>query len=311
MRPLPAIAGLLALLVLGCAAGRSAELTLQVDGQRRSYVQHLGPQSAKLRPLLLVFHGGGGNGTRAQQAFGYDAIADRNNLVVAYPSAIDQHWNDGRNSTLFAEHDKTVDDVAFITALVAELQAKHNTDPKRVYAVGMSNGGMFVQRLAIETPGLFTAVASIIASIPEPLDQNFAPKSSPSVLFMNGTADPIVPYEGGGIALKSLTKPGALPDRGRVQGTPESVQAWVKHLGLRKPTSVKKLPDLNPDDQSTVKKTVWGKAAGPQVVLYTVKGGGHTLPGGNSFLPARIVGSTNGDIQAAEEIWAFLKTKHK
>ena len=311
MRSLTAITGLLALLILGCAAGRSAELTLQVGGVQRTYVQHLGPKSAELRPLLLVFHGGGGNGLRAQQAFGYDAIADQNNLVVAYPSAIDQHWNDGRDSTRFAEHDKKVDDVAFITALVAELQAKHHTDPKRVYAVGMSNGGMFVQRLAIETPGLFTAVASIISSIPEPLDHNFAPKSSPSVLFMNGTADPIVPYEGGGIALKSLAKPGELPDRGRVQSTPESVRAWVQHLGLGKPISVKKMPDVNPDDQSTVKKTVWGKAAGPQVVLYTVKGGGHTLPGGNSFLPARIVGATNGDIRAAEEIWAFLKTKGK
>lgn len=52
-----------------------------------------------------------------------------------------------------------------------------------------------VLRLAMEVPEKFAAVAAVVAS--NPVDNKCRERHLPvSVLFMNGTADPILPYKG-------------------------------------------------------------------------------------------------------------------
>jgi polyhydroxybutyrate depolymerase len=44
-----------------------------------------------------------------------------------------------------------------------------------------------------------------------------------------------------------------------------------------------------------------------KVVLYSVKDGGNTWPGGQPFLAANQVGRTSSDLEASEAIWSFLQ----
>ena len=121
-----------------------------------------------------------------------------------------------------------------------------------------------------------------------------------SILFMNGTDDPINPYEGGEVALY-----GILVARGEVVST-EASAAWFGRLaGHTGPPERERLPDRNGEDGSTVERARWNGPGRRSVVLYSVRGGGHTVPHPTVRAP-RLLGRTNADVTAAEEIWSFL-----
>jgi len=122
---------------------------------------------------------------------------------------------------------------------------------------------------------------------------------------MNGTEDPLVPYEGGQIA----------SNRGLVLSTDASVDYWVNRNGTDIVPIVENLPDTNPNDESTIEKSTYPNGDNnTEVVLYKVIGGGHTEPSleerfGPIYLA--IVGVQNGDVEMAHEIWDFFKDKVK
>jgi polyhydroxybutyrate depolymerase len=113
-----------------------------------------------------------------------------------YPQAIDNHWNDGRESKKFQEHDAKINEVSWIEKLIAELKRTYSVDKKRMYATGISNGGIFSRRLAIELGHHFAAVGSLTAQIARPLAKA-KPKNPVSVVIINGTQDSFVPYDSG------------------------------------------------------------------------------------------------------------------
>ena len=109
------------------------------------------------------------------------------------------------------------------------------------------------------------------------------------------------PFEGGTVALY-----GVLGNRGRVLSTAETAAYWAKLAGHDGPPDAAALPDRDPDDDSTVERASWRALGRKDVVLYTIRGGGHTVPHPRARLP-RALGATNGDIVAAEEIWSFFE----
>jgi len=187
--------------LLGSSIGCSSELMrkeMQAGNFNREYFVHLPStyREHQVAPVVLVFHGGGGNAQQIAKFSGFNKISEEKGFLVLYPEAIDKHWNDGRESARFQEHDEKVNDVAWIDTLITELKTTYSVDNKRIYAVGISNGGIFSQRLAIELSQHFAAIASLTAQIAKPLAKT-QPTNPISVLIMNGTKDPFVPYEGG------------------------------------------------------------------------------------------------------------------
>ena len=143
--------------------------TLEVDGITRSYHLHvppaLGPAPA---PLVLVFHGGGGTGPGTERLTRFTALADREGFLVAFPEGIEKNWNDGREFTSSRAHRDHVDDVAFVTALVDAIGRAHAVDPRRVYATGISNGGIFSHYLAAHLSARLAAIAPVVGGIADP-----------------------------------------------------------------------------------------------------------------------------------------------
>ncbi len=282
------------------------------EGQQRKYLVYRPENIPAGRPvpLILALHGGSGT---AQQMVRYSNLnhwADKHGLMIVYPEAIDKHWNDGRRSRKFQEHDRRIDDVAWIRRLLDQLAKDYAVDSKRMYVVGASNGGMMTQRLAVELSDRFAAAATIIGALPEPL-KTAKPRAPISMLLMNGTDDPLVPYEGGAVSIRSLLSAQfqnrKLLDRGRVLSTDETILWWRKQNGIKANGRVETLPDRDPKDGCRVEKTVWADPqSGREVVLFKIIGGGHGLPGTRQYLSADRIGHICQDFDGMEEIVLFF-----
>jgi polyhydroxybutyrate depolymerase len=188
---LPFIATLSAL-ILACRgnvpAAADIAATLTHDGLERTYRLHIPAtyNEAQPPPLVLALHGGGGTGENMVRLTGdLNALADAEGFLVAYPDGMDKHWNDGRPLSSRRAYTENIDDVGFLKALVDRIAQDYAVDPGRIYAMGISNGGMMSYRLACEAPGTFSAIAAVVSSMSVELFASCAPAQPISVQVMN------------------------------------------------------------------------------------------------------------------------------
>lgn len=272
--------------------------TMMHDAVERAFLLRLprGVHDVAGLPLVLVLHGGHGSGEKVARVTAFADAADRHGFVAVFPDAAGTHWNDGRG-----QPGETADDVGFLAALADRLVEEFRLDRHRVYATGISNGGMMALRLGSEATDRFAAIACVAASVPEPVFRKRRPSAPLPVLIINGDADPVVPWEGGEVRVQS----NAL---GRVASTEETVRFWVEHNGCAPAPQITWLPDADPDDGMRVRvETYGGGANDARVTLYVVEGGGHAWPGGEQYLPDWVIGKTARDIDATEAIWRFFE----
>jgi polyhydroxybutyrate depolymerase len=291
-----------AALVAMAPAPAAQEKTIATGGRVRTYRLYAPHSLPKERPspLVLVFHGGEGDGEGVERLTGFDALADREGFLVAYPDGGGKHWNDGRENRDFETFREHVDDVAFVGALIDALSRDHAIDPKRIFATGISNGGIFSHYLAARLANRIAAIAPVAGGIAEPVRSRFRPEKPVSVLIIHGTEDPLVPYHGGGVRRGT---------HGRVLDTDEAARLWVAADACSIQPSKNSLPEADPDDGCRVDRTRWtGGRNGTEVVLYTVQGGGHTWPGESQYAPRIAVGRVCRDFDATQVIWEFFKT---
>lgn len=308
---IPALtATVVTLLVVSCqrrAAGRPADPpytrhSLQFGGIQRSYDLWIPPSVASSgpAPLVLVLHGGGGNPAQAcRMPGGVADEAEGKAFIVACPAGVDGHWNDGRRSDNDQAHRQNIDDVGFLKAVVQDVASQAPVDRRRVYVTGLSNGGMMTLRLACEADDTFAAFAAVIANLPADLDCR--PTRPIPILLMNGTEDPLVPWSGGQV---HFLRRGL----GLVLSTESTFAFWVRADGCVGAPLHLELPDADPGDGTRVQKTLYSQCnRGVQVLLYTVEGGGHTMPDGSQYLPSFIVGRVSHDLDGAQAIWDFFQ----
>jgi polyhydroxybutyrate depolymerase len=281
---------------------------MEFKGLTRTYGLYV-PSSytgTKAAPLLILLHGGGSDGRNMVRFTGFNRIADDEGLIVVTPDGVDRHWNDGRVTTGYRAHEQKVDDVGFIAALIDSLSKEHKIDERRIYVAGISNGGMMSYRLGLELPDKIAAIAPVVAAIPEPLTgEKWRDVPVPAVI-VNGTEDPLVPWDGGEVKVLRKTA-------GRVLSVPDSVAYWTRHNHLDIKPRVSQVPDYDPSDGMRVIKSEYpGVSSNQDVVFYAVEGGGHTWHGPRPFvqyLPPARIGRACKDFDATEAIWQFF-SKH-
>ncbi len=277
------------------------------NGLKRSYHLHI-PSSLRnstAAPLVVALHGGGGNGQKMEKLSRLSLLADRAGFVVAYPDAVDGHWNDGRGLSDYRSQRENIDDVGFIAGMIDAIAGDYGIDAERVYVTGASNGAMMSLRLGCEVGHKITALAPVIGSMPENLVSRCSPAGPIPLMMINGTDDPLVPWEGGYVHLfrKKL---------GKIVSIPQTIDFWVAHNGCAPDPQITGVPDTDPADGTSVQKRVYRQCTdGADVVLYEIKGGGHTWPGGYQYLPEFLIGKTNRDLDATEAIWIFFKGYRK
>lgn len=242
--------------VASIPVGRS-DATITVDGRARTYhvYRPAGGLPAAGAPLVVMLHGGFGSGSEAERYYGWDAQADRDGFVVAYPDGLNHAWNVG-GGCCGKPAQQGVDDVAFVVAMVAAIEQGLPIDPRRVYVTGISNGGMLAYRLACDT-SLFAAAgpdsATLLGSCPSPHPL--------SVIHLHGTADTRIRYDGGqGDGAAKIDGP----------PVPDVVASWRSVDGCAAPTT---------STDGAVTTSVASCPDGRAVELITIAGAGHQWPG--------------------------------
>lgn len=283
--------------------------TLQHDGLIRTYCLYV-PGSLDQSnpvPLVLVFHGGSGTGdvTIGLSLGRLNELADAENFIAVYPDGIDNIWNDGSGVKQWKAHRENVDDVGFATELIDTLRDEFNIDESRVYACGMSLGGMLSFRLACEIPERIAAIGAVACGMWVGLPERCSPSIPTPVLMIRGTADPMVPWEGGLTGIEGMTQRFM-----EVLSGKDVTAFWVDKNGCDPEPEIHHEPDADPDDGMRVKRETYrGGSADTEVILYTVEGGGHTWPSGHQYWGEHIIGKTCNDIDASDAIWDFFKRK--
>ena len=281
--------------VVGQLRGKQGLETRTLESGKRERVYHIHiPKRRKPSeslPVLFVLHGGGrANGKEVAKRTGFNEIADKERFVVVYPDGVGNQWNDGRGASAFKNaKNKDVNDVAFLSELIDHVVATEKCNSKRVYFTGGSNGGMMTHRVGIELGDKIAAIAPMISNIPVDIIKSAKPKSKMPVLIMNGTEDPMIPYEGGAVGVLGRKY-------GKIVSTDESIRFWKKNNKISNTKTHQKLDDVNSKDESTVEVIRYGdKQSKYPVVLYKIVGGGHTLPGRTQFRKGlqRVVGVAN------------------
>ncbi|MBB4863093.1 polyhydroxybutyrate depolymerase [Pseudomonas nitritireducens] len=279
--------------------GSSEDASVRQGERRRSYVLYI-PQKLAERPaLLVVLHSSQSNGEHMRRDSGYrfDALADRDGFLVLYPDGFEGHWNDCRRVASYSARQLNIDDVAFLSGMIARLQRERGVDPARVFVTGYSNGGQMALRMAAEAPDAVEGVAAVAASLPSADNDACQPaRQARAALLMNGTQDPINPYAGGRVTLFGFG------DRGNVLSAEDSALALAQRNGQGGEPQVDRLTDPGP---VWTQRQRWAAAGAPPVELVTVHGGGHLIsqPG---YRPPRLLGRADPQLDGPAEIWRFF-----
>ncbi|MDQ3640960.1 MAG: hypothetical protein M3450_05700 [Actinomycetota bacterium] len=284
------VAGLL--VVAGCGGGQGSGSTapgaepavvrrqVKVENTERMYRLYTPPDSESEGPvpLVLALHGSYNSVDSFVDASEFDDAASANGFIVAYPEALGLVWNGGFCCT--SGRGSAAIDISFLDRVIADVAAVRRIDLRRVYAVGFSAGGVMAYRLGCDLAERLAGVAAVAGAMV--LDDCHPSRPVP-VIAIHGTADGVVPYEGGRIQ-GGATRPA--PPATAV------IDRWATLNGC---------PGADaPQVRGTVTLATWtGCADGSRAQLVTVEGGGH-----NWFLP--VYGPPNGAIDATRTIVEFL-----
>lgn len=275
--------------------------SIDVDGRTRTYRIHV-PDSYtgdSAVPLVFVLHGGTSNADETIRYTRFDAQADTSGFIAVYPNGTRKQWNDGRNAPTTPVGQ--VDDVNFIRTLIDQLSEQYNIDPKRVYACGISNGAMMSYRLACELSDRIAAIGPVAGNLPVNIADSCQPAAAVSVIAFHGTDDEFVPIDGGQI----------VGNRGAVRSLSETLAKFAGVAGCTTQPVSEDLPDVDPNDGTTVRLDRYTPCSGPQAVeAYVIDGGGHTWPGARPVRTFRL-GRTTQDVNATQLIWEFFAAHPK
>lgn len=280
--------------------------TVQVASLTRTYQLHVPNALRKNRDvaLVLVFHGSGSSGVSMEQFSKFSDLADREGFIVAYPDALGHEWNDGRGAARIASQAAHVDDVAFVEAIITQITKERRVDPRRIYAAGFSNGGIFAHYLGSKLAHRLAAIAPVSGGVAEPVLRDFNPSAPLSVCMIHGAADKAVPYGGGAVDSH---------DNGRVIGAKESANLWTQLPGSTFAAPITRLlPDITSAGHQHVEFTRWSTAAKKtEVVLYTIEDGGHAWPRDPQTTSALKFWRSTRTFDTTKAIWDFFKSHPK
>jgi polyhydroxybutyrate depolymerase len=281
--------------------GTVARGTVAIGGLERTYRTYVPRALSKNAPLVIVMHGSGESGAEAriETGYGFERLAEAHGFAVAYPDAYTFDWNDCSRVGDYRANGTEVDDVGFLDAMVDKVAAELGSDRERVYATGVSAGGSMAMRLALEAPLRYRAVAAVSANVPTAANFKCQPAAqSTSLLIMNGTEDPLVPFAGGEINLLGWFYKG-----GDVRSSRDSAQYFADRIG----------PAAQPTTTSTsvsggfrVERLLWRNDAGPEVELVAIHGGGHGMPQPYWRRP-RLLGPSPMQPDGPALAWAFFE----
>lgn len=284
------------------AAPSPAELSsISFQGVERQYLLHKPPTQKGAVPLVIALHGLNQAVEGVRRSLAMEPLADRENFAVLYPMALKGHWSfDESLPVRLPQRDERIDDVGFINAIVDELVAEGSVDASRVYATGLSNGGLMAWTLACQMSERLAGVAPLISGMVDHQVEHCSPKRLVPLVVIAGTEDWMQPYDG------------AITEHFRLLSIPETLEFWRHQRGCTS-YDVNMIASREPSDQTRAVILEWTacKSPSPQR-FYRIEGGGHSLPSLQPVSGGRggpHGGSHSQTIETAEELWKFFQAQ--
>jgi polyhydroxybutyrate depolymerase len=273
----------------------------------RSYRVHIPSLTSQgALPVVINFHGGGGNAAGQQKYTGMDGLADQEGFIVVYPDGTGFFpnrlltWNAG--FCCGYSQVQAIDDVEFILNVLDDLAGQVPVDGTRIYATGLSNGAMMAYRLALEAPDRIAAIAPVGGMLLDDIPVDAGPVP---VMHIHSIDDPRAPYEGGYGPPFPFTNA-----RVRHFSVESGLAAWVEHNHCAADPTLQEVFMGEPgsvNESQTAQKWVFAPCdEGVQVVLWRLSGAGHVWPGGRQGYLESILGPGSTIIDANDEMWSFF-----
>jgi polyhydroxybutyrate depolymerase len=269
----------LGLLPLAALAQELAPQSIVVGGVTRTYRTYAPPNAQRKLPLVLVLHGAGGDGGRVARTARFEQLAAKEGFIVVYPDGFEKHWNDLRGIPEWTAQQRNIDDVGFFSALIDRFVSQHQADARRVFVTGISNGGLMSHRLGCELADKIAAIAPVVRTLTNRLADGCKPARPIAVQMFFGTADKLVPFEGGIQKMGSAETP--------VLSARQTTEKWARLNRCAGPPSITRTTE-----PAGSREAYRGCRDGVEVVAYIREGAGHRWPPDATGL-----------------IWAFFK-KH-
>lgn len=282
------------------APGRH-RLTIDVDDREREFWVYIPTQTkppAEGWPLVFVFHGGLSNAPTMVRFCEMNEYADTAGFVTIFPNGTGRlptmkTWNAGMCCGYAMRED--VNDVHFVEQLLADLPQRLAIDPTRVYATGMSNGGMMSYLLGDKLADRFAAIAPVGGTMGNP---TCSPSRPVPLMHIHGTDDQFVRWEGG-VGSRSKSKL-------NFHSVDHAMENWVEANQAQRTPTVESLP-VEVDDGTSIERFTYAATGddSAEVILLKIRGGGHTWPGKESRL--ELLGPTTRNLDANQAIWEFFQ----
>jgi len=267
--------------------------TLDVGGTSRTYHLHVPPTVTPgvPAPLVLAFHGGGGDAVTFASRSGLIEMADREGFIIAFPEGTRNSWNtEGSPAVGFASRND-IDDLGFVTAMLDQLVRDYSINTARVFATGISAGAMMTYRLACDMPDRLAAVAVVAGTL---ADTSCAGLTGVSLLHIHGSNDQNVPLEGGA---------------GSMSAARADYPPVMQGIDLFRARNQCTAPDISSAPASDTVCLTTSCGNGTTVEFCEVTPGGHAWPGTD---PARWQESNGVYVSpyfsATDHIGAFFRT---
>ena len=291
---------------LSCHAqgGPIDKRSLNIDGLSREYFVYSPAKNAgKLRPMVIFLHGGGGIASKMPAYTGGNELAEKEGFIAVYPQGLQRSWNIG-NTPTYRKNPSNADDVAFISKMIDMMIDQDKVDARNIFVTGPSRGGMMTFYLAGKIPDKINSIAPMIATLHRDLMDTFAfPKPIPT-LMINGTADPLILYEGGVGGLNGRKNPKM--GRGFV-GAEEMFAAVGSWNGCSEDGRTEDMPNKDPNDGCHSTISSYQNCPNAATQLIRVENGGHAIPGKKQYAPEKWIGKASQDFDGIEFAWNFFK----
>jgi polyhydroxybutyrate depolymerase len=292
-----------------------SDQSLTVAGVARQYRVHVPAGLATPKAIVLVLHGGGGEGlnvanTGQHPLSVFRTVADREGFVVVYPGGLPAKDSEGNPGWVDCRADNTVssgaDDVGFLAALVERVRTEYGLTTSRMFMTGGSNGAQMTHAFAFNRADLVAAVASGAGSLPQtplPGACTTGPSRPLPILLLHGTGDPAMPWAGGCVA-----NVGGACNRGRVISAEATRDRWLQINSLTGVSPTLTVLDGNKSDPGPANRFDYAGATPMQ--WWRLDGAGHATPSQIVLAnPSPTIGIQNRDIEFAEAVWAFFKAR--
>lgn len=276
-------------------ATRELKFKQEFVGKRNFYYDI--PKQCSLKvpcPILMAFHGGGGNALQFDQNADLKPFTEKMGVILVYPNGIDNHWSDGRPTT-----NPGVDDILFVDQIIKSMETKTLIDKTRVCATGISNGGLFSFKLACERSEVFSSISPVVANMGQTLSEKCQPKEPISILQIIGDIDKLMPFKGG-----EVTGPFGFKKLGRVLSAEATYDYWLKKNGCEGTVKTNIL-DRHEDGINSELIETKSCRAKTKIEQIQVHNGGHTWPSGTPYAKEFLVGKTTSDFSASEKVVEF------